>query len=88
MRADSDRVRLAQPDPGAADRQVARTRRHLVQRDNTACVQALSRLRDDTVSGCNVMPALVEAARAGATVGEMTGVFRAEFGEFREPAAW
>jgi methylmalonyl-CoA mutase, N-terminal domain len=84
----SDRVRLVQPDPGAADLQVARTRRHLAQRDNTACAQALSKLHDDTVSGCNVMPALVDAARAGATVGEMTGVFRAEFGEFREPSAW
>jgi methylmalonyl-CoA mutase N-terminal domain/subunit len=34
------------------------------------------------------MPALVDAARAGATVGEMCEVFRQEFGEFREPPPW
>jgi methylmalonyl-CoA mutase N-terminal domain/subunit len=35
-----------------------------------------------------VMPALIEAARAGSTVGEMAGVFRDVFGEFTEPAPW
>ena len=34
------------------------------------------------------MPALVECARAGATVGEMADVFRRAFGEFREPSPW
>jgi methylmalonyl-CoA mutase N-terminal domain/subunit len=34
------------------------------------------------------MPALVVAARAGATVGEMTDVLREVFGEFREPSPW
>jgi methylmalonyl-CoA mutase N-terminal domain/subunit len=34
------------------------------------------------------MPALVECARAGATVGEMADVFRQSFGEFREPSPW
>jgi methylmalonyl-CoA mutase N-terminal domain/subunit len=35
-----------------------------------------------------VMPSLVSAARAGATVGEMSDVFRGVFGEFREPNPW
>jgi hypothetical protein len=34
------------------------------------------------------MPALIEASRAGATLGEMAGVFRREFGEFKEPGLW
>ena len=34
------------------------------------------------------MPALVEAARAGATLGELSDVFRSVFGEFREPDPW
>jgi methylmalonyl-CoA mutase N-terminal domain/subunit len=34
------------------------------------------------------MPALIDAARAGATVGEMADVFRTAFGEFTEPAPW
>ncbi len=50
--------------------------------------RAVQRLRQDTDEGRNVMPALVHAARAGATVGEMCDVFRAAFGEFREPSPW
>jgi methylmalonyl-CoA mutase N-terminal domain/subunit len=38
--------------------------------------------------GGNVMPALLIAARAGATVGEMSDAFREVFGEFREPNPW
>ncbi len=38
-------------------------------------------------SEANVMPALIECANAYATLGEMCGVFRAVFGEYREPVA-
>ncbi len=81
-------IELTQPDPAQAERQIARTSSRLARRDGPACAQALNLLRAVTRSGQNVMPALVDAARAGATVGEMAGVFRAEFGEFREPAPW
>jgi methylmalonyl-CoA mutase N-terminal domain/subunit len=33
------------------------------------------------------MPALIEAANAYCTLGEMCGVFRGVFGEYREPVA-
>ncbi len=79
---------LFQLDPGVAERQVARTRRRVAARDEAVCAAAVQRLRRDTGEGRNVMPALVEAARAGATVGEMSDVFRAAFGEFREPSPW
>jgi methylmalonyl-CoA mutase N-terminal domain/subunit len=49
---------------------------------------AVQRLRQDADEGRNVMPALVVAARAGTTVGEMCDVFRGAFGEFREPSPW
>jgi len=48
----------------------------------------MGQLRLDTVDGRNVMPALIDATRAGATVGEMADVFRDVFGEFREPQVW
>jgi methylmalonyl-CoA mutase N-terminal domain/subunit len=35
-----------------------------------------------------VMPSLIDAARAGATLGELADVFRSVFGEFREPQPW
>lgn len=81
-------MELFELDPGVADRQIARTRQRVAARDGAACARAMRRLRQDTDEGRNVMPALVEAARAGATVGEMSDVFRAAFGEFREPSPW
>jgi methylmalonyl-CoA mutase, N-terminal domain len=75
-------------DPAIAERQIARTRQRLAARDAAACARAVRRLRRDADEGRNVMPALVEAARAGATVGEMCDVFRAAFGEFTEPSPW
>jgi len=57
-------------------------------RDGAACARALGRLRHDAGHGRNVLPALVESARAGATVGEMCETFRQAFGEFREPSPW
>jgi methylmalonyl-CoA mutase N-terminal domain/subunit len=81
-------MELFQLDPAVAERQVARTRERLAARDGPAWAGAMARLRRDTGEGRNVMPALVEAARAGATLGEMCDVFRAAFGEFREPSPW
>ncbi len=75
-------------DPLVAGRQAERTRARVAARDPQPHVRALSRLADDTRSDRNVMPALIDAARAGATVGEMAGVFTAAFGEFTEPAPW
>ncbi len=71
-------------------RHLARLARVRRERDPEAVESALARLRD--VAGrpgsteANVMPALVECARAYATLGEMCGVFRECFGEHREHA--
>ncbi|MEJ7751873.1 MAG: methylmalonyl-CoA mutase family protein [Candidatus Limnocylindrales bacterium] len=67
---------------------LARVRR---ERDAAALQQALSHLRDRASrpgsSEANVMPALLECANAYATLGEMCGVLRGVFGEYREPVA-
>jgi methylmalonyl-CoA mutase N-terminal domain/subunit len=81
-------LRLFQADRDAAPLQIERLRARMRDRDAKAHAEAMRRLTDDTVDGRNVMPALVEAARAGATVGEMSNVFRRIFGEFREPQTW
>jgi methylmalonyl-CoA mutase, N-terminal domain len=75
-------------DPLVGERQAARTRARVADRDPGAHADALLRLADDTRTGRNVMPALIEAARAEATVGEMADVFTKAFGEFTEPAPW
>jgi methylmalonyl-CoA mutase, N-terminal domain len=81
-------IALDQPDPEAAGKQIARTARRKAARDGKACAGALRALGRDSAQPRNVMPALVAAARAGATVGEMSDVFRTVFGEFREPSPW
>jgi methylmalonyl-CoA mutase N-terminal domain/subunit len=81
-------LRLFEADRDAAPLQIERLRARMRDRDAKAHAEAMRRLTDDTVDGRNVMPALVEAARAGATVGEMSNVFRRIFGEFREPQTW
>ena len=46
---------------------------------------ALARLRSDAQAGRNVMPALMEAVKAYASVGEMTKELVQVFGRYREP---
>jgi methylmalonyl-CoA mutase, N-terminal domain len=55
------------------------------RRDPDAVGAALDRLRSDAADHRNVMPALVDAVKAYATVGELARVFREVYGEFREP---
>jgi methylmalonyl-CoA mutase N-terminal domain/subunit len=61
------------------------------ERNGEAVAAALGRLRDLAArpgsSETNLMPALIDCARTYATLGEMCGVFRAVFGEYREPVA-
>jgi methylmalonyl-CoA mutase N-terminal domain/subunit len=47
----------------------------------------LERLREVSHTDANLMPFILEAVKAYATVGEICDVFRAEFGEYHECAA-
>ncbi|MFN2616398.1 MAG: methylmalonyl-CoA mutase family protein, partial [Thermoleophilaceae bacterium] len=56
------------------------------ERDETAVGRALEKLRSAAADeSANVMPATLEAARAGATTGEWAGALREVFGEYRAP---
>lgn len=74
-------------DPASAARQAQRTLAFVAGRGEGAR-QALVDLARDVAEGRNVMPGLLAATRAGATLGEMSDVFRDAFGEFEEPALW
>jgi methylmalonyl-CoA mutase, N-terminal domain len=57
-------------------------------RDADAHARAVNRLHEEsTRAAVNLMPAIVEAVQAYATIGEMCGVLREVFGEYREPLA-
>ncbi|HEX6076687.1 MAG TPA: methylmalonyl-CoA mutase family protein, partial [Micromonosporaceae bacterium] len=64
--------------------------RHLVERratrDETAVREALRRMVEAARTSDNVIPAMLDASRAEATLGEICDALRGEWGEYREPA--
>ena len=55
-------------------------------RDDNAVQQALSHIQEACVNGENIMPPIIEAAKAYATMGEIIVAMKAEFGEWQEAA--
>ena len=55
------------------------------ERDAAAVAAALARVEADARSGANLMPAIMRAVKAYASVGEITRVMVGVFGRFREP---
>jgi ethylmalonyl-CoA mutase len=56
------------------------------ERDDAAVVRALERLADAARDqSANIMPATIEAAKAGATTGEWANTLREVFGDYRAP---
>ncbi|OCX66799.1 protein meaA [Thioclava sp. SK-1] len=72
-------------DPAVEAEQIGRLNEWRVQRDADRVATALKALQLAASKGENVMPASIEAARAGVTTGEWAGVMRAVHGEYRGP---
>jgi len=72
-------------DERGALAQVEALRKVKAERDNDAVARALKTLRADAQEGRNVMPALMAAVKAYATVGEMSDTMIDVFGRFEEP---
>ena len=58
-----------------------------VRRDQDNVTSSLNRLRDDVRTDRNLMPAIIGAVRAYATLGEMCAVLRTELGVYEEKIA-
>ena len=71
-------------DPDGERRQVAGLRRVRAERDGGAWSAALARLEDTARGGDNLLPPIVEAVKAYATVGEISDRLRVAWGEHRE----
>ena len=56
------------------------------ERDNQKVNEVLDKVRRVAASDDNVMPVLIEAVKAYATVGEISDALRDVFGEYREPS--
>lgn len=73
-------------DEAAAQDQIDSLATVKAERDEAAVQTELKRLRADAEAGRNVMPALMAAVKAYATVGEMTNVMASVYGRYKEPA--
>jgi methylmalonyl-CoA mutase N-terminal domain/subunit len=71
-------------DPEGERGQIQRLRRVRAERDPAAWEAALRRLEDAAKGGDNLLPPLIEAVGAYATVGEISNQLRAAWGEHRE----
>jgi methylmalonyl-CoA mutase N-terminal domain/subunit len=70
-------------DPGLATAQSAALARLRATRDDTKLRAALARLRETALSRGNLLPPILDAVKARATLGEIADVFRDIFGEYR-----
>jgi (2R)-ethylmalonyl-CoA mutase len=76
---------IMQSDPAAEADQIARLTEWRSARNDAAVNAALEALAAAAISGDNIMPASIAAARAGVTTGEWAAVARTVFGEYRAP---
>lgn len=85
----NDSKKLAEQDVLMADlsvgeRQIARLEKMKAARDNEAVKAALEKLREAAKGTENLMPYLINAVKTYATLGEICGVLREEFGEYKQ----
>ncbi len=76
---------LYEMDPEVSKKQIARLQRVKAERDNKHVGATLGKLRLVAEGKQNIMPSLIDAVKAYATIGEITGVLRDVFGSFEEP---
>jgi len=77
-------IPLLHVDPALEAKQIERVRALRGRRDSAVVEVALGRLKGDAAGDVNLMPAIVAAARAYATVGEMCDALREVWGVWRE----
>jgi methylmalonyl-CoA mutase N-terminal domain/subunit len=85
---DTQEIPLLHVDMRVERQQIRRIQNMRRQRSAAEQRLALQALRRSCKQGRNVMPALIQAAQAGATLGELSDVYREVFGNYRDPGLW
>jgi len=84
VQEDEPPIRTLYIDEGAGDIQLAKLEKVKRSRDRDRVRRALDTMRDTAATVGNLMPPILEAVRAYATVGEMCDVLRDVWGEYEE----
>jgi methylmalonyl-CoA mutase N-terminal domain/subunit len=85
---DSEEVDLFTADPATEERQKERLRKVKEERDDEEVEARIDALREAVENDENIMPYLVDAAKAYATEGEMMGVLRDKYGTYEDPGVF
>ncbi len=85
---DYDKIPVLKIGQEIEDAQVARLKQFKKDRDARACRESLDRLRKAARDDENVMPHLIHAAKAGATVGEMMNTMAQVYGRYDGGPEW
>jgi methylmalonyl-CoA mutase N-terminal domain/subunit len=72
-------------DAAIEERQIQRVRKVKRERNSVAVKEALARVAQACRCAENLMEPICEAVRRDATVGEISDIFRAEFGVYKDP---
>ncbi|MBC9782925.1 methylmalonyl-CoA mutase family protein [Heliobacterium chlorum] len=75
---------LLKVDPALGESQKAKLKKVKESRDNAAVEAALARVKAAAEGNENLMPPIIEAVKAYASLGEICGVLRNVFGEYRQ----
>ena len=84
--ADEPSIPTLRIDPAIEEAQMARLKRVRAERSHSAVEQALETVERAAKDGGNLMPPLINAVEAYATVGEIADRLRVVFGEFTQSA--
>jgi methylmalonyl-CoA mutase N-terminal domain/subunit len=77
-------VKLLRIHPKVEEEQIARLQKVKKERDNRRVKEVLDKLHDEADRDRNLMPTIIEAVKAYATLGEIIEVLRGVYGEYRE----
>ena len=79
-----EEVPLLKIDPKVEEEQIARLQKLRRERDNKKVKEILEKLRVEAEKGVNLMPTIIEAVKAYATLGEICDVLREVYGVYKE----
>ena len=77
-------LKILRVDPKVEEEQIARLQKVKRERDNRKVKEALEKLHYAAEKDENLMPTIIEAVKAYATLGEITEVLRKVYGEYKE----
>src|SRR5262245_55325651 len=88
VESDEKPIEVLEIDDAAEKEQLGQLRRRKQQRDGEAVRRLLGQVRRVAATAENLMPTLIEAARARCTVGEVMGALADVFGRYDGAAKW